>query len=217
MSLVDVLKNNGLWPINEDKNMLKLGIISLLLLAVGCQTTNKEASQTANRSDPRPPGNENLGIDSKPDTPGGDTFEGTAGITKKQSSNKSVVTLKAMRTANYPGYDRVVFEFQEGFLPAYHIEYIDNPVRQCGSGNVVQVSGDGWLLVRFNTAQAHNEKGEATVEPREQKLNFPIIREIEFICDFEGEVSLVLGVSSPNKYRVIELNNPSRLAIDVNH
>jgi hypothetical protein len=43
----------------------------------------------------------------------------------------------------------------------------------------------------------------------------PIVKEYEFSCDFEGEVQVVLGVSSPNRYRVTELQNPTRLIVDI--
>ena len=43
----------------------------------------------------------------------------------------------------------------------------------------------------------------------------PIIREIESTCDFEGEVTWVIGVASPNRYQVLELASPARLVVDV--
>jgi hypothetical protein len=35
------------------------------------------------------------------------------------------------------------------------------------------------------------------------------------ICDFEGEVEIAIGAVGPRPYRVSELGNPSRLAIDL--
>jgi hypothetical protein len=34
-------------------------------------------------------------------------------------------------------------------------------------------------------------------------------------CDFEAKVSFVLGLNSKKPYRVVELQNPTRLIIDV--
>src|SRR5690606_40460443 len=59
-----------------------------------------------------------------------------------------------------------VFEFPGNGLPGYHIGYIDRPVRQCGSGEVVELAGDGWLEIRMEPAQAHDEQGRATVTER---------------------------------------------------
>jgi hypothetical protein len=36
-------------------------------------------------------------------------------------------------------------------------------------------------------------------------------------CDFEGKVVFVLGLVSKKPYRVVELQNPTRLVVDVKH
>jgi hypothetical protein len=144
-------------------------------------------------------------------------FAGTAGITDKKYELKATAVLKEVRAAAHEGYDRAVFEFEGAELPSYRVEYIDKPVRACGSGNVVPLEGDGWLEIRFSTAAAHTEKGEPTVKRREQSPKLKIIKEMKSTCDFEAEVEWVLGVASPNKYRVLELKNPTRLAVDIKH
>lgn len=145
-------------------------------------------------------------------------FEGTAGITDEKYPNiKALAIMADVRSARHGNYDRVVFEFLGTEMPSYHIEYIDRPVRSCGSGDVVPFAGDGWLEVRFTDAQAHAPEGDATIKDRSRSPNLPVIKDLKITCDFEGEVTWVLGVSSPNKYRVIELKEPTRLALDVKH
>lgn len=144
-------------------------------------------------------------------------FEGTAGIVDKKYNINDAAILKEVRTARHTNYDRVVFEFAGAELPGYHVEYVDKPVRACGSGNVVSLAGDGWLEIRFQHALAHNEQGELTVKNTERTPNLPIIKELKQTCDFEADVTWVSGVSSPNKYRVLELKNPTRLAVDIKH
>ena len=145
-------------------------------------------------------------------------FEGTAGIIDKRNVNiKANGVMSAVRSARHGNYDRVVFEFLGPELPGYHLEYIDKPVRACGSGNAVPLAGDGWLEVRFTDAVAHAPEGDATIRDRERFPNLPIIKEMKITCDFEAEVTWVLGVSSPNHYRVLELKNPTRLAVDIKH
>jgi hypothetical protein len=68
--------------------------------------------------------------------------------------------------------------------------------------------------VRLTPAQA-NAGGEPTVTERERKASLPVIQELELTCDFEGEVTWVLGNAHPNKYRVMELREPTRLVVDV--
>jgi hypothetical protein len=144
-------------------------------------------------------------------------FEGTAGITEKKYEIKQTAILEDVRVGRHEGFDRVVFEFEDAELPSYRVAYIDKPVRACGSGDVVPLAGEGWLEIRFTSAAAHNENGEATVKNRAQSPNLKIIKEMKSTCDFEAEVEWVLGVAAPNKYRVLELKNPTRLAIDIKH
>jgi hypothetical protein len=127
-----------------------------------------------------------------------------------------VAQLRSVRAARHEGFDRVVFEFGEA-LPGYEIEYIDRPVRACGSGHVVPLAGDGWLEVRFHPARSHTDEGKPTVKERRQRAELPTLLELASTCDFEGYVTWVLGVASPNRYRVLELTSPPRLAVDVLH
>jgi hypothetical protein len=144
-------------------------------------------------------------------------FEGTTGATDKPRPAAKTAALRDVRTAQHEHFDRVVFEFEGDDLPGYHVEYIDAPVRQCGSGEVVDVAGKGWLAVRTTPAAAHDLAGKPTIPFRERKLKLGVVQELERTCDFEAEVTWVLGVSARNAYRVIELTKPPRLAIDVKH
>ena len=146
-----------------------------------------------------------------------ESFEGTVGILDRPKPDAPVATLREVRTARQQGFDRVVFEFEGSQLPGYHLEYIDKPVRQCGSGDPTPIAGDAWLQVRMIPAQAHTEAGEATVQERERHLKYSNLLELESTCDFEAHVEWVLGVASPNRYRVLELTNPARLVVDVRH
>lgn len=141
----------------------------------------------------------------------------TAGIVEKKSGGQGIVTLTAVRTAQNAGFDRVVFEFSRDQRPGYHVEYIDRPVRQCGSGAVVPIGGQGWLSVRFERTQAHTDSGVPTIVARKQSPGLPVLQELAMTCDFEGQVEWVLGVSRPNRYRVLELSDPTRVVVDVLH
>jgi len=175
------------------------------------QATAKEVVILGSGSTPIADPKDEPGDTSAPD------FLGTAGIVEKSRADLRPVTLRDVRTALHPGFDRVVFEFAGAELPGYHPEYIDKPVRQCASGEVVPIAGDGWLQVRLVPAQAHTESGEPTIRERERRLDYPVLRELESTCDFEGHAEWVLGVTSPNRYRVLELTGPPRLVVDVRH
>lgn len=139
----------------------------------------------------------------------------TEGIVDRERPEAFVATLVAVRAARQAGFDRVVFEFTGASVPGFHVEYVDRPVRACGSGEVVPLAGDGWLAVRLVPARAHDEEGRPTAGPRALAPRLPIVIEIARTCDFEAVVEYVLGVASPNRYRVFELADPPRLVVDV--
>ena len=74
-------------------------------------------------------------------------------------------TLTGVRSGRHEDYERLVFQFDER-VPTYSVEYVDRPQYQCGSGQPVWLAGDGWLRVDFTPAQAHDERGNASVENR---------------------------------------------------
>jgi hypothetical protein len=147
-------------------------------------------------------------------TPAADTGWTTQNTDVKRERSE-IALLKAVRTAAHPGFERITFEFAGVAPAAYHIEYIDRPVRACGSGEPVAIEGDAWLEVRFNGANAHDDKGAPTVSERDRRPALPIIRQLTLTCDFEAEVTWVAGVSTPARYRLRELAGPARVVVDL--
>jgi len=142
-------------------------------------------------------------------------FKGTVGTMDRKPTGAETHILKSVRTGTHAGFDRVVFEFGSVTIPGYHVEYIDKPVRACGSGHVVKMAGDAWLQVKFSPAQAHTDDGKATIVSRAFTLKYPNVIDLKSTCDYEGEVAWVVGVKSPKQYRVLELSNPTRIVVDV--
>jgi hypothetical protein len=200
------------------------GLIAILALAAGIAASCADGRRDEGvpdlpvRSAPQPPGDaaavpdQAVSVDDAP-TP----VEWTAGDTRIEHSIAGTAVQTEVRAARNEGFDRVVLEFAGDELPSYAIEYIDRPVRQCGSGHVVPMAGDGWLSIRLEPARAHDEEGRATIEDRELRTDLPILLELTITCDFEAHVEWVLGVASPNRYRVMELREPTRLVVDVRH
>jgi hypothetical protein len=107
-------------------------------LAAGCagQDRDREGVREAERAASPADTTRNVSVVRNPDT------AWTAGVTVQ--AGNAVATLLEVRTALHDGYERMVFEFDTA-RPGYHIEYVDRPVRQCGSGDVVELPGDAWL------------------------------------------------------------------------
>jgi hypothetical protein len=128
-----------------------------------------------------------------------------------------VATLRDVRTARNDGFDRIVLDFGGDPIPSWEVEYVDRPVRQCGSGDAVPVAGDAWLRIHVQPARGHSDAGQATVTDRRRSPRLPAVRELVMTCDFEAHVEWVAGVGAPNRFRVSELRDPTRLVVDIRH
>lgn len=211
------------------KNLIISAIFLSGLMISGCggQSTGNTAADLSNggvnaAATPTPTATEPTGNSELPpaNTEAADTqeFVGTTGKTDKRNIDiKAPGMLREVRTGAHGNFDRITFEFSGPELPGYHIEYIQSPVSACGSGNAVPFLGNGMLEVRFTDAQAHTPEGEPTITDRDRKPLMTAIRQLTITCDFEGEVTWVAGVPEKRNYRVTELTNPTRLAVDIKH
>jgi hypothetical protein len=139
----------------------------------------------------------------------------TAGRLAAEHPASGVATLRAVRSARHGGFDRIVLDFGEDGLPSWEIEYVDRPIRQCGSGNPVAIAGDGWLRIHMQPARAHTDAGEATIAERRRRPALDVLQELVITCDFEAHLEWVAGVASPNRFRAFELAAPARIVIDI--
>lgn len=207
------------------KRPLFLSVLFISILVVGCtdRTRSNNSAVVSPTSQPTATqtitANRNVIAEATPVDEKGLSadFAGTAGVTEKTNEIDGAALLSAVRTGQQENFDRIVFEFAGADLPSYHVEYIDKPVRSCGSGDVVPLKGDAWLEIRFMPANAHDEQGEPTLRTREMVPNHKVVKELKSTCDFEADVEWVAGLASPNKYRVLELKNPARLVVDIKH
>jgi hypothetical protein len=140
----------------------------------------------------------------------------TVGVLDVPGSDR-IATQRALRVGRNDGYDRIVIDLGSDAMPSWHLEYIDTPAHACGSGEEVRLAGDGWLAIRLQPAQVHDDAGNATVRERALRLQLPNLLELRLLCDFEAHVEWVAGVRSPLPYRVLTLRDPTRLVIDIRH
>ena len=97
------------------------------------------------------------------------------------------------------------------------MEYIIGPATGCGSGEPAQIAGTALLQVRFTPDNAHDEQGMSTIDANEFAPALTSLLEVEETCDFEADVVWILGLSEEVDFRVLELDNPPRVAVDVAH
>ncbi|WP_141620364.1 hypothetical protein [Myxococcus sp. AB036A] len=140
----------------------------------------------------------------------------TTPVSMKRRPAQSV-TLRSVRAGTHADFDRVVFEFDGPQVPGYQLQYVDKPIIQCGSGDETPLAGKGFLQVTLTPARGHDDQGRATVAALEMKPKLPTLLELVRTCDFEAEVTWVLGNKAPTDFRVMELRDPTRLVVDVKH
>jgi hypothetical protein len=123
-----------------------------------------------------------------------------------------VPVLTAIRAAGHSdcGYDRLVLDLS-GALPGYTIRYVDQVIAGA-SGQAVALPGSRHLLITMRPSQAHQASGEPTVSGRIVTLGLPMLTAYTVAGDFEGVVTVAVGVRSMTAIRVGEL--PGRLYID---
>jgi len=119
-----------------------------------------------------------------------------------------VPELTSIRAGAHPegGYDRISLEFT-GQAPGFRAEYVAQVVRQ-GSGAPVSLSGAAFLQLTFSSAQAHDDNGNPTLNPSPTNpvsVSFPELRSYVLNGDFEGTVSVALGLAAHDGFHVSEL------------
>ena len=128
-----------------------------------------------------------------------------------------IPTLVAIRAAHHaapaPRFDRVVFQFS-GPLPAdVDVGYVTALIGDA-SGLPVPIAGRAILRVRFSLAQAHNTAGQPTA-PSRRAFALPNVMHVVRSGDFEAVVSYGIGLARREQFRVLRLQNPSRVVVDI--
>jgi hypothetical protein len=120
--------------------------------------------------------------------------------------------LVSVQAVERKGYDRVLFTFQ-GAMPGYQVRYVPEVADQ--AGRRLPLRGEAFLAVTFEPARAHDPGGEPTVSTTTLTPSSPVLRQVRFAGDFEGRVSFGLGLSGRGGFRVSELRDPVRVAVDI--
>jgi hypothetical protein len=125
---------------------------------------------------------------------------------------KPVPELVSVETAEREGYDRVLFTFK-GATPGYQVRYVSQVTDQ--GGRKLPLEGGAFLAVAFQPARAHDRGGRATFSGGDLDPNLPAVRQVRFAGDVEGRVSFGIGAADRAGFRVVELDDPNRVAVDV--
>jgi hypothetical protein len=118
-----------------------------------------------------------------------------------------------IRTGSHPDcrFDRLVIDIS-GAMPGYSVSFVTKVTRDA-SGQLVRLPGTAFLLIRLTPAQGHGASAATDLPQHIQIVGYPMLRAYAVTGDFEGVLSVGLGLAGPTRYRVGEL--PGRIYLDV--
>jgi hypothetical protein len=155
------------------------------------------------------------------DVPGESTVTTTLGSLHNtatiQRTTGAEATLRKVRVGRHDGFDRIVFVF-DGGRPAYTVRYT-GVATTGGAGAPIPAGGTTALQIDL---AAHTVDMEAADFPRTfdnavLTPRYPTLRTLRYGNEFEGLATFGAGLRARSGFRVLELANPTRLAIDVAH
>jgi hypothetical protein len=120
-----------------------------------------------------------------------------------------------VRAAEHEGFDRFVLEF-DAAEPGFRVEYVDEALG-CGSGLPATIQGAAFLQVKVQPAVAHDDAGAPAFAQQEITPGLPSILEAEQTCDFEADVTWVIGLTEEADFTAVSLLDPFRVVVDVAH
>lgn len=124
-------------------------------------------------------------------------------------------TITDVRIGTHDGYDRVVFEFDAG-IPTVTVAAALPPFYEDGSGLPVVVVGTAFLQVTMTGASAADPDGVVAYDgPYSFTPGFPRLAHLIRGGDFEAVSTWYIGLNGGACLRVLAMESPSRLVIDI--
>lgn len=186
------------------------------LLASGCDPAADPAATegTAASADPGADPVSETATEPPAETPAGDPTPAPAASPSAEAAGATLLT--DVRLAHQEGFDRVTFEFS-GPLPRYDIRYGDGPVIASGSGEELEVGGDGVLRVRMEPATGYDMASQTPSYDGPARLTSDTTNIVELVRvgDFEAVLEWAVGVRTASAYEVATLDDPPRIVVDV--
>ncbi len=118
-----------------------------------------------------------------------------------------------IRAARHTGFDRVVLQFDQPTAPRAKVTAVSALLGDF-TGEKVPIPGRGILRVQVFGAAAHDNEGMSTTNT-ERTFALPNVMAIRGAGDFEGVVTLGIGLAKRTSFHVHRYNNPGRIVIDI--
>lgn len=136
-------------------------------------------------------------------------------VTIPSTTDRAQIT--DVRVGTHDGYDRVVFEFASG-IPDAVIAGVLPPLYADPSGMELDVAGSAFLSVTMHGASKVSPEGGVTYSGSTSfEPGFDRLVQLIEGGDNEAVSTWYLGLNDAGCYRVLTLDSPSRLVIDIEH
>ena len=128
-----------------------------------------------------------------------------------------IANIVDVRIGVHDGYDRVVFEFEQG-TPELSLSRAEPPFVSDGSGLPVEVDGTHFIALLMRGGTVQTDEGTSSYDgPREFSDEAPALVHLVEGGDFERQSTWYLGLAEESCVRVLLLDEPHRLVIDIEH
>lgn len=201
-------------------------IIAALVLLAGCMGADPSASQPFSQASPTPaapsteasaPPASAAPVPTTEPVPSEDLEAFTCDLPIIEDGTAAVANIVDVRVGTHDGYDRVVFEFDQG-TPELTLDRAEPPFTADGSGLPIEVDGDSVLGLVMRGGTKQTDAGTSSYDgPTDISPGFPTLVHLIEGGDFERQSTWYLGLTGEACVRVLLLEAPPRLVIDVEH
>lgn len=147
------------------------------------------------------------------------TAEFADGPRSAPATGPGTALLRDVRVISHSSYERVVFEIVGAAHPEYRVRWVEAPVMADGSGEAVEVAGSAHLEVVLSPASgvdlATGDLAYAGPDRVAVDDGAESITDLVRTGDFEGVLTWVVGATDEAPFRVLRLQEPTRLVVDV--
>ena len=145
---------------------------------------------------------------------------GSTGVDEQGPDGGGPLSVVAVRVGNHDGYDRVVIELQakDGVRAeaGWRAEYTDTPTED-GSGAPIEVEGQSALVLSVRGVGYPFDTGveEYSGPERVAGRGTQVVTEVVMGSVYEGQYQVTIGVQQRSAYRVLQLQDPTRVVVDI--
>lgn len=200
--------------------------VAALVLLAGCMGADPSPSRPVSQESPTPaasstgasrPPASSAPVPTTEPVATDDLEDFTCELPIVEDGSVGIANIVDVRVGTHEGYDRVVFEFEQG-TPELTLDRAEPPFVQDGSGLPIEVDGDSvlGLVMRGGTKQTDagtsSYDGSTDIAP-----DFPALVHLIEGGDLERQSTWYLGLTGEPCVRVLLLEGPPRLLIDIEH